>query len=593
MQRQYIIALAALMMALPAASATWYAYGTYEPDTAYDTSFVQSDANVDPASKELYFNVYQTEFLVGTSTNSGTAGSRIQMAGVQNFNAMLGPWRDCNADGYVGFAESALIVYRAELLLDAGICPAGDDFHNDGTWVYEYIPVGSDPREVPQNVHPMQIDDPDALVWGDAGIPGASAAATCPISPFPHGTTSGSGWMIRFLDCFASRRVANTVNTVDSDGSLGLRFDDVNNTQDSDSLLNQQLPESLFGDPNTQETGALQLDSNEDGGDRDYAFTTWDCNGRAAEVKDPTDGALHTIEVADPTYDEETGNGDLGGNTGRAVWANFSDDENTMAWVAEPAPSSVDPTRSFADAANETFMGVHAGSDNYNDDTTVGGDCNFESDNGDGDNTYSSLHTTVFFRADAPFEQPTSVKKETDDYFIYYNGGETDGTTTTVFGPNAPNSVVSTPPTQFTGTIGAADPIWQSNTLWATTPQSINRGTLQPQGATYWSFYGKVGSVTLSQGYTGTGATAKYGSEACGSFTSGVHNGWDCQASHWYTGVNGEPIVDGNEIWQARAGFTYQFRDIDCFDGSAARGAGVHASLVDASEAGTCADSLL
>ncbi|HUR68471.1 MAG TPA: hypothetical protein VM370_04435 [Candidatus Thermoplasmatota archaeon] len=575
--------IAALVLAAPVGAATWMAYGTYEPDTIYDvqSGLMQIDANVDQGAKKLYFNTYQTEFGAGTSINTGVAGSRYQMAGAQNFEAILGPWTDCNNDGYVGFSESAVVVYPSALLLDTSICPpAAGSIHNDGQWVYEYVPVGYNPTETPQDPQVAVIEDQDALVWGDIGLPGAQQAGTCPISPLPHGTTSGSGWLLRFADCFTSRRVANTVNTVDGTAGLGIGFDDPENPQQSDSPLNQQLPRSLFGNPQTEETGVLQLDSDEDGGSREYAFTTWDCSGRLVEVKDPTGGSLPTSL---PLPDEGQP-GSLDGNE------DLTDEDGNYAWVANPAPAAGNPDGSVADGLNQTFMGVHAGSGNFDEDATAtGGDCDFESENANGDNTFSGVHQTALFRADAPFEQGAlAAKKETDDWFIFFNGARNPPELEGVLGERTPVSVVSTPATDF----GAGTALWQSNTIWTTQPQSINRNTLQPSGAAYWSFYAKVGAGTTSTlGYHTPGSSKVYGSEACGSFTSGVHNGWDCDATHWYTDSTGTPIVDGNEVWQARAGFVYQFLDIDCFDGTVLRGSGVHASLVDVSATGACSDS--
>lgn len=589
MKRQYIIALVAAMLAIPVGAATWNSYGTYEPDTSFDVSggFMQTDADQTADGKKLYFNVYPTAFPAGTSINNGILGSRVQQAGLQNFNAVLGPWKDCSQDGYIGLIEQALIVYPTALLLDDSICPLGS-YQNDGQWVYEYRPTGRqhtepiNPDTGERPMHPMQIDDPDALVWGDIGLPGAQAAGTCPISPFPHGTTAGSGWALRYLDCFTSRRVADTVNSADPEDDLGLRFDDRDNPQQSDSLLNRHLPESLFGNPTTGETGTLQLDSDEDGGEREYAFQTWDCSGERTSVADPTGMGSEGVDVPTAVSSD-----------GRERWA---DEDGNIAWISSPSPTA--PTQesaadSWADGLNQTFMGVHAGSGEDDTDVLfVGGDCNFEADDANGDNSYSSAHQAVFFRFDGPFEQPTALaKKEADDYFIYFNGALVDENIAALLGPNTPGSVVSQPATQFIGTVNA-DPIWQSNTLWVTVPQSINRATLQASGAAYWTFYAKVGSVTLSQGFLTTGTSAKYGAEACGTFTSGVHNGWDCDATHWYTDSEYVPIVDGNEVWQARAGDVYQFRDIDCFDGTVARGSGVRASLTDlAPDPTPCRDS--
>lgn len=585
MKRELLTILVAAVMAAPVGAATWYGFGTYEPDTDWDdASVMQQDADQDPNAKRIYFNTYQSEYLTGQNANSGALGSRVSVAGLNHWMAVFGAFKDCNGDGYVGFAESALLTYRTELLRGADdICPAGLTPHNDGQWVYEYIPVGYD-DEATQNRHPVQIVDEEARVWGDIGEPGDVTAATCPIAPLPHGTTAGTGWAIRYGDCFAGKRVTTTVNENDPNNDLGLFFEDPNNPQYSNSTLNQHLPESLFGNPATGETGALQLDSDEDdasydkanpqGSDPDYAFTTWDCSGRTG-VSDPTGLAPSTISIDDPTYDGQ--NGALFGNYGKFE-ENLSDGNGHYAWVANPAPAVHDPSASFADGVNETFRGFRVGGGHENYDTTVGGDCDEVADDQDGDNTYSGVHQTAFFYADGNHEGGTQVKnkKAADVDFSYFNGAETDGAYVELFGPNTPNSLVTTPTTYWYN-----DPQWSANVVYVTTPQSVNRNTLQFSGPAYWTFYATVGASTFAAGYTApAGETGQvYGKEACGlsAGTPGAlaANGWECDPDLWYTDSNGQDIASR---WEVRVGATFHLRDVDCNDGGLVRGVGVHAS---------------
>ena len=511
--------------------------------------------------------------MAGQNANVGTAGSRVQVVGAQQWMAIFGAFKDCNGDGYVGFAESALLTYRSDLLLGADeICPTGS-FHNDGQWVHEYIPVGYQEEDGGQNIHPMQIVDEDARVWGDIGEPGDVAAATCPIVPLPHGTTAGTGWAIRYADCFAGKRLTGAVNDADPDGSLGLRFDDPNNPQYSDSLLNQHLPESLFGNPATGETGFLQLDSEEDGGDEEAAFTMWDCSSRTA-VRDETGMAPESVGVG-------------------GVNQNLGDEDGNIAWIANPAPAPGSPTGSYADAANGTFRGFHVGGQDDSDLTVVqgtrveeaevGGDCDEVGDDDDGDNSYSEFHQLAFFYADGDHEGGTQVaaKKAADVEFIYFNGGETDPALEPL-GPNTPNSVVTTPTTYWN-----FDPQWQANVVYVTAPQSIDRNTLEIQGPRYWTFYASVGATTLDAGWNVPGGSTgfKYGSEACG-LNAGVSgaaatNGWECDADLWYLDSNGNDIASE---WEVRVGATYHLRDIDCNDGRLIRGIPLHASLSEYSD---------
>lgn len=586
MQRQIFVILAAAILAAPVGAATWYSYGTYEPDTIYDYqgSFMQRDPDVTQGAKELYFNAYQTQYLTGTDTNVGALGTRIQEPGVREWIVIMGTWKDCNGDGYVGQAESALVTYQSALLLDASICPPDTEdplAHNDGTWVFEFIPVGYQ-YEADPNLHPKQIVDPDSRVWSDIGLPGDGAAATCPIAPPPHGTTAGTGWALRHADCFTGKQIVGAVNTVDSDGSLGLRFEDPNNPQYSDSTLNQHLPESLFGNPATGETGALQLDSDEDDADsngqsrperRDYAFTAFDCSGdRTLEVKDPTGLAPSSIVVEDQ--------GAVSGDYGK-IDENLTDEDGNYAWVAAASPGEVDPSGSFADGVNHTFMGFRAGGGDENHDTaSVGGDCDFEADDEDGDNTYAGTHQTAFFYADGDNEGGTQVaaKNAHDTRFIYSNGAEVEGAEYDAFG--ATGLPLVTPQTYYLySNVFATLPSWTANTIWTTTPQSVDRSTAGPAGPSYWTFYGKVGAATLDAGYTPAGGTGVYGSEVCGAAESGIVGGWNCDPDAWFRDSTGD--YTGDALWDVPVGATYQFRDIDCNDGELLRGFGIHASLVD------------
>lgn len=405
-----------------------------------------------------------------------------------------------------------------------------------------------------------------------------------PHRPPPHGTTAGTGWAIRYADCFAGKRVTTTVNEVDSDGSLGIRFNDPNNPQKGGSALNQQFPESLFGNPENGETGALQLDSDEDdanynkgnpqGTQPKYAYTAWDCSRRELEVKDPTGLAPRKVSVDDPTYNGQTGA--LFGNYGKTD-ENFTDEDGNYAWFAGANPTVHDPRDSWADSLNETFRGFRIGGGDENHDTTVGGDCDETADDQDGDNTYSGIHQTAFFYADGNHEGGTQVaaKQAADVEFTYYNGFETDPALEALLGPNTPNSGVATPTTAF-----LSDPGWSANVVYVTQPQSINRATLQVQGPAYMSFYAKVGATVLDAGWKPTTSAPypKYGAEACGLNEAGVHNGWQCASDQWYRDSAGNDIAT---YWEVAVGSIYQFRDIDCNDGTVLRGSGVHASLVD------------
>lgn len=166
-----------LLLALLAsdASATWKAFGTAEPDSTYDSSDFMWYEPPAPGERKVYFNAFQTLGYVLVNPNVGALGTRILAEPHQGDRAMLGVWQDCNGDGYVGMAETALQDYRAELLPADGQarCPPrlGEPTHNDGVWVTELIPIGPDYDGKGRTWNPRVYYDDFAQVWGDRGRP--------------------------------------------------------------------------------------------------------------------------------------------------------------------------------------------------------------------------------------------------------------------------------------------------------------------------------------------------------------------------------------------------------------------------------------
>ncbi|HVM45985.1 MAG TPA: hypothetical protein VM582_08635, partial [Candidatus Thermoplasmatota archaeon] len=196
--------LMVLLLALPVAGAQWRAVGGLEPDTPED---VEHGRMFDrPLPGRVYFQAFVA--LPETSSNPNVAllGTRVLPAPAAHHRALLGIWTDCNGDGYIGNAESALQDYSARLLLDSARCPAevyrGFPIHNDGQWVSELLMIGMvDPCEheperavrdacgvdaFAPNERVFYVDH--TFVWGDLGAPGSIPRAECILAPLPRGT---------------------------------------------------------------------------------------------------------------------------------------------------------------------------------------------------------------------------------------------------------------------------------------------------------------------------------------------------------------------------------------------------------------------
>lgn len=203
--RSFLVLAALLLANVPSSSATWSFQGDAEPSTPYDgPAFMWGGPAEAGVRGRVYFNVVT---LVGsTGAGGGVAnpnvaalGSRIAPFGAVTHEAMLGVWVDCNQDGDVGLAESAVREYSSALLTDDSLCPPVSGSpnawvpgaHNYNAWVSEYVPIG--------NGQALATDrrvyrDDEAMVWGDRG------------RPFAHQERCGGGHgdvVLVVADCLA------------------------------------------------------------------------------------------------------------------------------------------------------------------------------------------------------------------------------------------------------------------------------------------------------------------------------------------------------------------------------------------------------
>jgi hypothetical protein len=528
--------------------------------------------------------------------------------------ALLGVWKDCNADGYVGLAESAVETYRSELLaqwpfVGDSICPVGSPF-NDGAWVDEYLAIGmvdpceyegdayraahcpsdlygfqfnfdaqsgSDAGTVPAyNPSPRDLYLNGTYVWGDNGLPGAAPSPACPLRPLARGTTASTGGLLGFADCRDGHALVATFDAVAEANALTQPYsfgDAPTDPQRSASPLDVHFPASLFGDPVTGKAGLAQRDSG------DAAFTTWDCARPVGTLGVPAGGGPRSVTLADPSGGSLSGQQEVPVVGSATVFERDPSDPTAPGTLTEPltdargdylalpafAPSVHDPTGSYWDAADATADGATA--------FGRGGDC---------DPATTSLAHDNYPGTLVESDQPDLAAKNAPDHtLVFYDGyrgtGDPDGDR--LFGSSFPSDLgVSYTRNVYGG------PMWSEMQPTLTEPQLLDRSTLGPQGPQYESFYARIDpALAAAAGLTLPNALpAAYGAPACGSFTTGVHGGWQCDASLWWRDAGGNDVrprwAEGAPLGQDVSA-EYELLDVDCYDDSAAAGTPGYAEL--------------
>ncbi|MFA5861808.1 MAG: hypothetical protein WDA16_08945 [Candidatus Thermoplasmatota archaeon] len=601
MSFRVMFALSTVVLLSPFAAATWHGVNTREPDTARDAGSGRMFTTPDTSRSGLrvYFDAFPS---VGGASegqpfdglafnpNVGALGTRVTPTGNVQFRALLGVWKDCNKDGYVGNGLSALQTYRAELLLDTSVCPRGPLF-NDGQWVDEYLALGmvdpcerqdatyrqdhcptshagltlSPPGSTPAfNKNPTDLYGVDVHVWGDEGAPGDVPAVHCALRPLPRGTTASTGMLLADADCRTGSTIASSVST------LAAQVDPSNSLQ-IPSRLDQHFPITAFGDPSTGRAGVLQRDSGTS------SYSLWDCSAPkgGANVNDPTGGTLSDVPIQDPTggtltgskpvpvlgtrtfFEEDPHDPDAPGT----MHARFADAQGTVAALPALAPRVGDPTSSSWDASDATLDGVRGPP------FFVGGDCDAA--------TKSTLHDEypgTLIESDVP--AGSLVKTSTDFTFVFYDGYRG-------FDPRVDDALNTH---SFPSDLGVAysrnmygGPMWSTTGAQVTEPQLIDRSTARPEGPRYFTFYAMISSTDISDlglllPKTSLGT---YGQENCGTSANGIHGGWDCDSTHWWRDAFGHDTrpryAEGLPIGQV-VGAPYFLRDVDCYDGQLAPG---------------------
>lgn len=260
----FLAILLSLLVVAPLADAAWRSNGQQEPDTSHDIQdgwmFTEPDATANPANAFVYFNgfVSQEPELLGyqaISLNLAAAGTALASENVLPM-AILGVWKDCNGDGYVGAADAGLLqAYPATLLPAGSPCAVGSGpfTHNDGLTVTELLPIywhndTSEPQYAMNYWGPAQrpipgFFDNGARVWADLGQPDDPNLGICRSSPQPQGTFGSTGGMLAYADCFDGYVLTHDVNTATEGAGLSsLSFGDVQDgdQQHSGSVANQR-----------------------------------------------------------------------------------------------------------------------------------------------------------------------------------------------------------------------------------------------------------------------------------------------------------------------------------------------------------------
>lgn len=201
----------------PAATAYWAARGSVEPesrqDVEHDSMFLQP--YTDGTNGQVYFNAFRPA-VAGANPNVALLATNVY-GFATTYQAMLGIWRDCNKDNYVGSLENVAWEYPSALLATDELLSTclpdktyAGQVNNDGEWVREFIPIGPACSVKEQwdgvpaadcEASARTIVDTMARVWGDNGLPGEPVDIDCPVLYLPRGTIQTTGGIVRYGEC--------------------------------------------------------------------------------------------------------------------------------------------------------------------------------------------------------------------------------------------------------------------------------------------------------------------------------------------------------------------------------------------------------
>ena len=592
--RHIALTIAAMMLlTVPLGAAEWRGRGFYEPDTAQDVAggFMYNDPDTGTTGAKVYFSAFPAYYVLSPNHNSAALGTQAAPYPT-NLHAVLGVWKDCNKDGYIGTPEGLFTEYLSALLLDTSVCPptptvdhADESFtpvHNDGQWVREFLAIGPDfvagapgteddqgPEHV-NNTNHFNLADESARIWGDWGLPEDETKASCPVNPRPTGTYQSTGGFLRYADCFSNWRVTGQWNDVAHlAGQPGLAFDDAAKERPDQSAtpLNQPNPWGQEGDASY--------------------VSAFDCS-QPITYHD-NDGVTHQV-VTDP-------------RDGSAVlYVNATDENYDRFVMGTPGAPSINPGGSAAGTVNETGEGAgyawnwasFAFDFVWGDGATADeGNCDRDDDDG------GVMSGQIYEAEEVPFEGTTLQRTQTDVYYNFDEGPNT-GTLARSDEPicveDEPSGIDECRDAPWRGwpsdggqaitqtTLAAASRgTWFGNPGYAVSRNPyVNRDDLSPWGGVYYTAYAWVDTAAI--GATVAGATGVYGSPHCTSAGTPITGAFNCDPDAWWRNSDGTSLQTD---WQVLPGKLYNLRDIDCWDASnRVTGGAVHTGLIGAR---TCA----
>lgn len=610
MNRFTVTLAASLLLLTPVAVASWGFKGSFEPSTTRDANdgWMNKNPDVSPVTgntqagnaHKVYFNGFVTASNLGMPINPSTYDSRLAYApNVYRLMGMMGVWKDCNKDNYVGLGDNGLMEYRSELLLDTSVCkpqaiPDPIPFnwfpvHNDGQWVHELVPISWTNASAEEwgDQNAFNLNDNGSRMWADFTLPESLApGASCGINPQPAGTMHSTGGMLWFADCLTSYRVTDNSNAALGGGQVRVGVPNlaflppppppviVTSPVNANALAGRQV---TFGDkPREQYASQSILNQKTQWGEEsDGSFVeAWDC----------TQPQLASV-VVPMTQPATTGNGYI---------INVSAPRTTPGTSTTGSPSGT---------ANSTASGF----DECSRSTTP-------SPQGNGLPGVATHDHAGGVAARLPYTNEggvnVPVKRNPDDWFTPVETSRPSQAFSPLLGRGAPNdggtgAIAPFVPLAYTERdlptgdkviverwAVASDDYWQGRTNWIATP-GVNRADLDNVVARVqnWTYYASISPTAIAQfGLTMPkgGALGVYGTDQClGQIGVGqpVRNGWDCAPANWHVDAAGKDIEPRSTFlgrhspgesdtlatgvkFGTRVGATYNLRDIDCYDQS-------------------------